>query len=311
MLAPRRTFLVSSLIVALPCGLAVLGATGQSPRSDAAVRVIDTARAYVEDYRNKLTFIIADEDYTQEIRDQVPLDHAMPKGRTMRSEMYFLFAPQTQQWLAVRDVISVDGQPLTDRPNVSALLAAMPASDVAMTVATHNSRFNIGRTRRNVNEPTLGLLILDAARQSSVAFDVRKTDVDRGTRVTTISFQELGPRTLIHDVLGAAVPSSGEIVAEEQTGRVRRTEVKTRIGSVSIDLATTYVAEPDLDMWVPAAFREHYEDGIYQRAAKNRFNGPGYEEIFCEAKYSHFRRFETTGRIKKQPSTDTPRGGSD
>jgi hypothetical protein len=304
MVAPRRTFLVSLLVVALPCGLAVLSATGQSPRSGAAVPVIDTARAYVEDYKNKLTFIIADEDYTQEIRDQVPLDPAMPKGRTMKSEMYFLFAPQTEQWLAVRDVISVDGQPLTDRPNVSALLATMRPSDVAMTVATHNSRFNIGRTVRNVNEPTLGLLILDADRQSSVVFDVKRTDVDRGTRVATIAFHEQGPRTLIvmfHDALPAAASSSGEIVAEEQTGRVRRTEIKTKLGSVSVDLATTYVAEPALDMWVPATFREHYEDGVYQHDAKNRFGAPGYEEILCEARYSHFRRFETTGHIKRYP----------
>jgi hypothetical protein len=296
MVTQRSTFLA---IVFILCALTVLRADRQSARSVAAAPIIEAARVYVEDYKNKLTFIIADEDYEQQIRNQVPLDPVMSKARTMKSEMYFLFAPQTQQWLAVRDVISVDGQPLTDRPNVTAMLAAMPASEAAAAVAMYNSRFNIGRTLRNVNEPTLGLLILDAARQSSVVFDVTKTVVDRGARVTTISFREQGPRTLIHDGLKAAAPSSGEILVEEPTGRVERTEIKARIGSVSLDLATTYVAEPVLDMWVPATFREHYEDGGNQAFAGNLFNAPAHEDISCEAKYSHFRRFETTGHIKK------------
>ena len=41
-------------------------------------------------------------------------------------------------------------------------------------------------------------------------------------------------------------------------------------------------------MWVPSVFTERYE----------RDSRSGRELIVCEAKYSNYRRFEVTGRIK-------------
>jgi hypothetical protein len=49
-------------------------------------------------------------------------------------------------------------------------------------------------------------------------------------------------------------------------------------------------------MWVPALFREEYEFGI---PTSSRFaSASQYESIFCEAKYTNFRRFATSARIK-------------
>jgi hypothetical protein len=153
--------------------------------------VLRAARTYVHDYEAKLTFILADESYTQQIRDQVPITSAV-ESRTMKS------------W----------------------------------------------------------------------------------------------PRTLIHDLNQQPVSSTGEIVVEAETGRVRRTELKATIGSVSLDLTTDYALEKDLDLWVPTLLRERYEEGIRGSGADSRVKGTGYEEIWCEAKYSHFRRFEVKGGIK-------------
>jgi hypothetical protein len=76
----------------------------------------------------------------------------------------------------------------------------------------------------------------------------------------------------------------------------------TRIGSVSLSLTTGYVSEPALDMWVPSILGERYEEGVYGTGADSRVPGSGHEEIWCEATYSHFRRFEVTGGIKKEPA---------
>jgi hypothetical protein len=54
--------------------------------------VLQASRAYVHDYETKLTFLLADESYTQQIRDQVPITSPV-QGRTMTSEIYFVFAP--------------------------------------------------------------------------------------------------------------------------------------------------------------------------------------------------------------------------
>lgn len=284
------------IVVLVAAGSALLPGWGGP---DALPRLLQASRAYVRDYESKLTFILAEEDCVQEIRDSVPLDPS-PPSRKMKSEIYFIFAPQTGAWMAIRDVISVDGQGIADRPNLVGMLGMIPATQVAATVKARNSRFNIGRIVRNFNEPTLGLQMLDPDRTPGVEFKLGSTRTDHSTALATLVFREQGPVTLIHDLALQAAPSTGEILVEAESGRVRRTQLSTRIGSVSLSLTTDYTSEPALDMWVPSILREHYEEGVYGSGADSRVPGSGHEEIWCEAKYSHFRRFEVTGGIKKE-----------
>ena len=52
---------------------------------------------------------------------------------------------------------------------------------------------------------------------------------------------------------------------------------------------TTYVLDPRLELWLPSVFTERYE-GTLQ----------GQKEIDTgRAQYSNFKRYETSGRIKK------------
>jgi hypothetical protein len=292
-----------TLVAVLLCGATGLSAGSglslrASDQSKPLSQLLEASRHYVQDYKEKLTFIIADETYVQTIRHQIPLDPKMPTARTTQSEIYFILVPQTREWLAIRDVTVVDGEVLHDRPNLASMAAAIPVPQVAVTLKTYNSRFNIGRIFRNFNEPTIGLQILDARYQGEVDFQVKHSEVDHGDSLTTLSYREKGPETLIHDLLMKPAPSTGEVVVEDRTGRVRRTELTTQIGSVSVQLTTDYSAELGLDMWAPRVFREHYEDGVYTNAKNRLFSGPAYEEVTCEATYSNFRRFEVLGRIK-------------
>lgn len=284
------------------CGVAFVACGGfrapgsaDPPQPEAAL--LTAARTYVRGYEDQLTLVLADEDYVQQIRDQVPLSTV--QGRTMKSEMYFIAVPQTGSWIAVRDVVSVDGQPVADRPNLMTMLATIPVAQVDAFIKARNSRFNIGRTVRNFNEPTLALQILDASRESTTAFRVTGTRTDHGTAVATLTYREQGTGTLLHDLAHQPAPSTGQILVEPESGRIRRTELTTTIGRVSMKLTTDYAYQASLDLWVPSQLQEHYEEGVYGSGADSRVTGTGHEEIWCEAKYSHFHRFEVKGGIKK------------
>ncbi len=65
-------------------------ASGRSTQGDpSASAVLANARALTREYKEELTFLIADEQYVQEIRYQTPVDRRMPQSRTMKSEIYF------------------------------------------------------------------------------------------------------------------------------------------------------------------------------------------------------------------------------
>src|SRR4030095_2366884 len=114
------SFLTSALCP-LPFALALVSVTGAqvqppAPRPDTSVgAVVEAAAAYVRDYQDQLTYVIADESYVQRILNQAPLDTSMPRSRTLKSEMFFMFGPADRVWMAIRDVIQVDGKPVDQR----------------------------------------------------------------------------------------------------------------------------------------------------------------------------------------------------
>jgi hypothetical protein len=152
---------------------------------------------------------------------------------------------------------------------------------------------------RNFNEPTLALLVLDPKHRGRFAFTRTRSSRIQGVPVQTIGFREVGTPTLIRDLDNRPVFATGEITVERDTGRVRRTLLALRIGSVSLTLSTRYDEDPRLGMLVPVRFGEHYEDGVAP-ATRGRAEAPTgiYEEIVCEATYTNFRRFEVKAIIR-------------
>ena len=138
--------------------------------------VVAAGASYVASYQKLLTSILADETYNQEIVEQTPRDPEMPRTRRMKSEIFFMFAPARHDWMTVRDVLSVDGRAVQDRPDLREALRTLPAYRVAETFKTHNSRYNIGRTFRNFNEPTLSLLVLDDHHRARFSFSRRRVE---------------------------------------------------------------------------------------------------------------------------------------
>lgn len=206
-----------------------------------------------------------------------------------------MFAPANHDWMAIRDVMTVDGQALADRPDLREALRALPPREVASTFKTYNSRFNIGRVFRNFNEPTLALLVLDAYHRDRFSFQRKRVEGAGEAALVTLAFSEKESPTLIHDLRRGRVFSKGQLVIEARTGRVRRTVLTGKIDQMRLELTTVYAPDERLEMWVPAEFREHYEYGVMPKSLDTQSE---YENIICHAKYTNFRRFQTSVRIK-------------
>jgi hypothetical protein len=243
-----------------------------------------TGRQYVADYEKNFAFIVADEWYQQVQRDQggrVQLD------RVLKSEVFLTFLEADGEWIAVRDVMEVDGKPVTNRDRLRDLLAkGGQFRGIAKQVIESNARYNIGSVSRNFNEPTLPLLLFETRRASSVEFDRKKVSREGPLTIATLSFSEREAGTIVGGPRGPA-PAKGTFVIDAASGTVRETTFEIKHSDIRASLKTQYERDPKLDLWLPATFIERYE-----RTKDLK------EVIECEAKYSNYRRFETAWKIK-------------
>ena len=277
-------------------GLLASGFASQGPDvSEKAV--LKATAAYVSSYQQQLTSIIADERYAQQIVEQTPPDPDATRTRQMRSEIFFMFAPVRHDWMTIRDVLSVDGKTVPDRPDLKEALRTLPEYEVAGTFKKYNSRYNVGRITRNFNEPTMSLLVLDEHHRGRFSFDRERVERVRDATLVSLSFTEREMPTLIRDSHGRYIFVKGEVVVEAGSGRVRRVQLRALHDNVRVELTTVYAPEDRLGMWVPSHFNEEYERGT-RPARWSPASRIEHERIHCEAVYTNFRRFDTSVRIK-------------
>ena len=284
-----------SLAIALAASTLLLANQERLDLSEKAL--VTRASRYVEEYEKQFAFLIADEEYRQ---TQFGADGQTIQTRTMRSELFLTYLPADAEWIAVRDVMEVDGRAVPDRQDLRALLSrAGELRGLVGKVVEVNARYNIGRVERNFNEPTLPLLLLATKRVARVNFD-RKTVVrDNDTTLVTLEFEENERPTLISFRNQGPAKSRGEFVLDAATGTVRRTLFRISADGLDVRLETAYAKDAKLDLWLPSVFTERYETG-----RRNRDKLAPHEVIECEAKYSNYRRFDVNLKIKKLSSPD-------
>jgi hypothetical protein len=274
-------------LLALALAAAASAAGPQTP--DTSTKgLAKTAAAYVADYQNKMLYVLADEEYTQRTFDQAG---NLMRERLMNGDLWLTFVgtDQHQEWMAVHDVFMVDGDVVPDRKDVRSLISLGQFESVGRELLARNARFNLGGIERNFNEPTLPLLVLEARRLSGFSFD-RKSLTTTGDKISAVlAFEEKDPATLIHDTRGRPVKVKGEFELDADTGEIRRTRLEFKIDAVAGELSTVYRKEEKLDLWVPVTFSERY-------ARKTATN---FDRIECEAKYTNYRKFGATAKIKK------------
>ena len=277
-----RAALVIGAAFALEATVAAISqAPDTSPRA-----VVTAAMAYVTTYQKDFAFLIADERYTQ--------TRLTPEGkpyeeRTMNGEMFLTYVAADRDWIAVHDIAEVNGRPVADREDLrQLLLQGTELRGITQKVAARNASFNIGHVFRNFNEPTMALRVLDHDPLRNFSFDRRRVVVEGDVTLVTLEFRERGRPTIVRGERQRNLESRGEMTIEASTGRVRRTVFEVADGPLRAKLETVYAFEPRLDLWVPSTFSERYD---LSRPSEK-------ETVLCEATYTNYRRFVTSGRIK-------------
>jgi hypothetical protein len=297
-------------LVAL-CSLAALSvsAAAQEPSLDTVLR---RTAAYVADLNRKLSGIVAEESYIQQIQN-APSRAGGPFviRRALKSDFLLVKPPDAPQFVEFRDVFEVDGRPVRDRQDrLTKLFLDDTNGDRARAIVEESARYNIGNIPRNINTPMLPLVFLQERYQPRFRF--KRTGSGRpdlaglalagrgeavpfraDVEVWVVEFRETQKPTVIHGTEGDDFPATGRYWIEPDTGAVLMSELVMEKGDVHAVIDVSYQSEPLLGMRVPVAMHERY------RARSDRVEGV--------ATYGRFRQFQVrTDEVIDKPDPDAP-----
>jgi len=279
-------------------------------------QVMDRAARYIAEFEQRLSGIVAEEQYVQEVKFPKDAPSLYDQSRQLTSDLLLIRPDGGKDWLQFRDVFAVDGQPVRDRQErLTEIFLSPNSSTYSQTVAIlfESARYNIGSLERTMNVPLLPLRFLEAANQQRFKFSrSRRAAPDAATLelpappghfrvgidVWVIEFKERARPTLIrtrdsiyHGAL-RDLPASGRFWIEPETGRVLMSEMILEPHGARGVITVNYQSEPLLGLLVPTEMRERYD----------RLRDKSVIEGF--ASYGRFRQFqvlvdEKLGPIKK------------
>jgi len=302
---------VSRVLEVVPAAAPVSPAAGSATPASAAEPLTSDAPAadvmkhvasYVEQYGEAASVLVGVERYAQradEIQSRpgsFGRSAARPTpmhttARTLTSELALVRnTAAIGGWLAFRDVVQVDGKPVSDRGDrLRALFEReAPDLDAARKISDESTRFNVGPIRRTFNVPTAALFFFTPGNLRRFAFKNKGTEQIDGGEARAIDFHETAKPTLIMNGAGKDVPCSGTVWVDPADGHVLKT-LLTLTGYAgpgsTASVEVSYRHHTEFDMWVPAMMRESYVTSAGSVAA--------------DAEYVDFRRFQTSAKIKK------------
>ncbi|MFA5911017.1 MAG: hypothetical protein WC815_19750 [Vicinamibacterales bacterium] len=268
---------------------------GQAP--DANV-VRDRLDAYLLKYEPELSTLVAEELLIQ--RDGPSHDAfrmtALPtKDRRLVSEVAFISLPGGVGWLGIRRALRLNGNDLPDAgPSLGVLLTDADQGDYdqARLLLAESARLNLGLPR-TTNLPNLPLEFLHPRNRRRFTHRIDGTEKLRGLETTRLVLNEAASPTMIQRPEGGDMTSLVTAWVETTTGRLIRAQVKTRdarIGVPVFDAVVWVDFRPDqaLGLLVPFEMKEEFYAGRFRE-------GTGV------AKYSKYRKFQSSGRIVPPP----------
>ena len=290
---------LGTLIVAV-----VLTLGSASAQAPPLADILARAGAYVVEFQRRLSGVVAEEDYVQDVR--YPLDtgtRIRSRGithRELKSDLLMVKPVGGDRWMQFRDTYDVDGKPVRDRnERLMQLFVAPSASSASQAdrILEESSRYNIGNLQRTVNVPVLALFVLAPEHQPRFSFkqtDHREPALGRpavtlSDDLCVIEFQEVQKLTMIRTTNGRDMPSHGRFWVEPATGRVIASELIAEDVTIRGTVAVDYRLEAAIGLLVPALMRERYDI----RRDGSRVDG--------EAFYSHFRQFQVKVDEKLAP----------
>ncbi len=247
------------------------------------------ATEYVVAFQKQLSGIVAEETYSQDIRND-PSASTYLRHRRLRSDLLLVRTVGADRYVEFRDVFEVDGQGVRDRDERLTKLFLDPplgAASQLERVAQESARYNIGNFTRTMNTPLLPVSFLLPAYQSRFSLEKGGSSGD----VSIVRFRERERPTLIRTPRGEDLISRGRYWITNATGAITRTELVIEQGQFRATVDVNYRLEPTLGFLVPADMRELCV------ARRERVEG--------HAEYGRFRRFqvnvdETIKPVKQQ-----------
>ena len=267
--------------------LVALASLQATPSLDAT---LSRLHEYLLDYEPQLSKLMADELMRQTHSRPAQARSGEPTWRELNSEIAFVRLPGEGPWLGYRNVTTVNGRTIVERPDrLQALLAGgRDESQRALEMAQESARFNLGQAR-TTNVPTLPLEILHPRHRQRLTFELHGVQRLNGRRLRHLSFEEVSRPTLIRTPDGGDIVSYGSVWIEEPSGRVFEVELRSVAGTQPMRtlpeaiLRVSFAEDAAIGFLVPTRMRETFAIGTS--------TGTG------EARYSNFRRFQTSARI--------------
>jgi hypothetical protein len=252
--------------------------------------VVGRMHAYLEEYAKQLPAIIATEHYRQRIGSGMRRNQ-----RVLVSDYGLVQVTGDSEWLGFREVLEVDGKPVTDSASRLAELLAKPSTQAlqqARRIALESARYNIGPVVRTINDPAVVLELLDGRHARKMQFSKADEDTIDGIRTWVLRFQEVGGPTTIRTSDHKNLPAKGRAWVDPATGRILRAECSVEPGlGVTASLYVTFEHDQKLGFAVPVKMTERYTNRNLVSVSSG------------EATYTNYRRFtvDTEGKIQITP----------
>jgi hypothetical protein len=246
--------------------------------------VLALASAYVEDYLQRFSNVVAEESYQQRLQTRTSNGFADRAERTLRSEYLLVRVGAEAGVTPFRDVFEVDGRKVRDRDHRLQELFIQPrveSADIARRILDEAARYNIGGVNRNINHPVLPLEFLLPANRAGFQITYRRVEDAGGVACWRLDYEETGRPTVVRQRdTGLNVAAEGSFWIDPDSGHILRTVVRTAGAGVSTETTVVYTFNGHVGMLVPSEMRERYTTGG--------------ERVLGLAKYSNFRRFQVT-----------------
>jgi VWFA-related protein len=255
------------------------------------VGLLVRAGEFVLDYEPRIAALACDEQYDQTLSkwktgpvvvggvSQSREDWFIDKRRRMKSEYVLVKGGGPMGWLQFRDPFEVDGSavhPGTGR--LAKLFAETPATALqqAGQIMTGSARYNLGFGERNMDVPTLALVLLEPANRGRFFFRKEAEVQLDGTPAWQVVYTERGSPTIFAGDRNTDLPLEGTLWIEPGQGRILRSTMRLNMEETDAEITVTYRPSTELGgLWVPAEMRETYTSDT--------------QKLESVARYSNFR----------------------
>jgi hypothetical protein len=260
--------------------------------------LLDKASAYVVRYEKGFSAVVAEEEYMQYLlRDQGSMPIA---SRSLHSDVLFAPVGGALKWILFRDVYEVDGKAVRDREARLQKLwleSSESAVEQCRDILQESARYNLGRTARNFNIPTLPLLFVHPDNRQRFDFELDGHKKIEGRRCGVVDYREVSHPTLIREE-GRDVLTRGQLFVDESDGAVLKTEFAfdSRSAEGRVRIWVSYKWIDELGLWLPNEMHETYESTRPVQEI-HRLPGSEYQQresefINCKAEYKNYRSFK-------------------